>query len=320
MKRLKLLFLIFGLIVLGYFGTWFYSRYFLNFSGKISDNFPETPFYLAAQGQADLYPIRDWKVADPNLNAEIALVSDIDTGFIFFQKNLNLRRPIASITKLMTALLAKKQLASDAPILVSEKAINIDGAKINSLQAGEIFKTNDLMKIMLLISSNKAAEAFAESLDGQDFVGLMNAEAKNLNMTRTSFADSSGLNMANQSTAEDLKRLAQYILENYPEIIVLTQTDQTTVVSQNLKIKHLLNNINLMAQAPQILKDLNIKYLGGKTGFTDEAKETYLGLFIAPSSKFSGQERRLLIVVLNSGSRYNDVETLLKWVKSAYVF
>ncbi len=320
MKKLKLLFLIFGLIVLGYFGTWFYSRYFLNFSDKISDNFTEAPFYLASQEQANIYPIRDWKVADPDLNAEIALVSDIDTGFMFFQKNLNLRRPIASITKLMTALLAKKQLSSDTPVLVSEKAISIDGAKSNSLQAGEIFKADDLMKIMLLISSNKAAEAFAESLDSQNFVELMNAEAKKLNMTRTSFADSSGLNMANQSTAEDLKRLAQYILQNYPEIIVLTQTDQTTVVSQNLKIKHELNNINLMAQTPPILKDLNMKYLGGKTGFTDEAKETYLGLFIAPSSRFSGQERRLLIVVLNSGSRYNDVETLLRWVKNAYVF
>ena len=239
---------------------------------------------------------------------------------MFFQKNLNLRRPIASISKLMTALLVKKQLSADTPILVSEKAISIDGAKSNSLQAGEIFKADDLMKIMLLISSNKAAEAFAESLDSQNFVELMNAEAKKLNMTRTSFADSSGLNMANQSTAEDLKRLAQYILQNYPEIIVLTQTDQTTVISQNLKIKHELNNINLMAQAPPILKDLNMKYLGGKTGFTDEAKETYLGLFIAPSSRFPGQERRLLIVVLNSGSRYNDVETLLRWVKNAYVF
>jgi len=320
MKKLKFLFLIFGLIVLGYFGTWFYSRYFLNFSDKISDNFPETPFYLASQEQANIYPIRDWKVADPDLNAEIALVSDIDTGFMFFQKNLNLRRPIASISKLMTALLVKKQLSADTPILVSEKAISIDGAKSNSLQAGEIFKADDLMKIMLLISSNKAAEAFAESLDSQNFVELMNAEAKKLNMTRTSFADSSGLNMANQSTAEDLKRLAQYILQNYPEIIVLTQTDQTTVISQNLKIKHELNNINLMAQAPPILKDLNMKYLGGKTGFTDEAKETYLGLFIAPSSRFPGQERRLLIVVLNSGSRYNDVETLLRWVKNAYVF
>lgn len=320
MKKLKLLFLIFGLIVLGYFGTWFYSRYFLNFSDKISDNFPETPFYLASQEQANIYPIRDWKVADPDLNAEIALVSDIDTGFMFFQKNLNLRRPIASISKLMTALLVKKQLSADTQILVSEKAISIDGAKSNSLQAGEIFKADDLMKIMLLISSNKAAEAFAESLGGQNFVELMNAEAKKLNMTRTSFADSSGLNMANQSTAEDLKRLAQHILQNYPEIIVLTQTDQTTVISQNLKIKHELNNINLMAQAPPILKDLNMKYLGGKTGFTDEAKETYLGLFIAPSSRFPGQERRLLIVVLNSGSRYNDVEALLKWVKNAYVF
>lgn len=320
MKKLKFLFLIFGLIVLGYFGTWFYSRYFLNFSDKISSNFPEAPFYLASQEQANIYPLRDWKVADPNLNAEIALVSDIDTGFIFFQKNLNLRRPIASLTKLMTALLVKEQLSPDTPVLVSEKAISIDGAQSNSLQAGEIFKADDLMKIMLLISSNKAAEAFAESLDGQNFVELMNAEAKKLNMTRTSFVDSSGLNMANQSTAEDLKRLAQYLLQNYPEIIVLTQTDQTTVVSQNLKIKHELNNINLMAQAPPILKDLNMKYLGGKTGFTDEAKETYLGLFIAPSSRFPGQERRLLIVVLNSGSRYNDVETLLRWVKNAYVF
>ncbi len=320
MKKLKLLFSIFGLIVLGYFGTWFYSRYFLNFSGQVSYNFPETPFYLASQGQTDIYPIRDWKVKDPELSAEIALVSDIDTGFMLFQKNLNLRRPIASVTKMMTALLAKKQLAADASILVSEKAISIDGAKNNSLQAGEIFKADDLMKVMLLISSNKAAEAFAENLDKENFVALMNNEAKNLNMTRTSFADPSGLNMANQSTAEDLKRMAQYILQNYPEILALTQIDETTVFSQNLKVKHLLKNINLMAQAPAILKELGIKYLGGKTGFTDEAKETYLGLFIASSSKFPGQERRLLIVVLNSGSRYNDVETLLRWVKKAYVF
>ena len=64
-----------------------------------------------------------------------------------------MRRPIASVTKMMTALLAKKQLAADASILVSEKAISIDGAKNNSLQAGEIFKADDLMKVMLLISS-----------------------------------------------------------------------------------------------------------------------------------------------------------------------
>ena len=320
MKKIKFLILIFALMVLGYFGSWFYSRYYLNFSENSSNAVWDQPFYLAAEGQVELYPIRDWKVSDPNISAEIVLMSDIDSGFMFYQKNLNLRRPIASVTKLMTALIVKKHLPADAAVAVSEKAAAADTAQNNSLRAGESFNAQDLMKIMLMISSNKAAVAFAEALNSEDFVNLMNEEAKNLNMTRTSFADSSGLNMANQSTAEDLKRFAQYILQNYPEIFVITQEDKSAVVSQKLKINHDLTNINVLAHSPKFLEELNIKYLGGKTGFTDEAKETYLGLFSVPSERFAGQNRRILVVVLNSASRYNDIESLLRWIKTAYVF
>lgn len=321
MKKIKFLILIFGLMVLGYFGTWLYSHYILNFPENNSDNiFAEEPLYLSSQSQANLYPIRNWKVEDPIVKAEVVLVSDIDSGFMLYQKALNLRRPIASLTKLMTAVVAKDNFQPDSAILVTKAAINIDNGQNNSLRAGEMFKLADLLKMMLLISSNKAAAALAENLNTDYFVNLMNAKAKDINMTRTNFADPSGLNMANQSTAEDLKRLAQYILQNYPEIFVATQTDQATVTSQNLKIEHQLKNINLLAQSPKFLKDLDVAYLGGKTGFTDEAKETYLGLFSFPSEKLSGQHYRILIIVLNSDNRYNDVETLLNWVKKAYVF
>jgi len=319
MKKYFFILLALGLIVVAFVGALFYSQNLLFLAKNPKNDSSEPPFFLAAESQVNLYPLRDWKVNEPKLNAEIAFLSDIDSNFTFFQKNPNLRRPIASITKLMTAFVAKKYLPNQTAITINERIFGFDGIN-NVLKPGEVLTVEDLLKILLLVSSNNAANALADGFGQEQFIKLMNEEAKNMNLTQTTFRDPSGLSLGNQSTAEDLKRLTQHILKEEPETFAITQEDEASVTSEDKKFIHSLKNINLLAHSPKFLEELNIKYLGGKTGFTDEAKETFLGLFSVPSQKFSGQYRRVLVVVLNSASRYNDIESLLRWLKTAYVF
>lgn len=309
-----------GVIALGFFGFWLYNRHLSNNYPNLDSNNPESNFFMAAKGQLQIYPTRNWKISDPDVKAQIFSVSDIDNDFIYLEKNPNSRRPIASLTKLMTSLVAEKNIAPTSEVTITDNALSTDGDKGYGLIANEIFNSRDLIKLMLLVSSNKAAYALADTVGYDDFIRLMNEEAKNLNMTQTSFNDSSGLSMLNQSTAEDLKRLTRYIVKEYPAIFIATQEQNATIFSVDNKVKHVLTNIDQISLEPKFLKELGIKYLGGKTGFTDEAKETFLGLFSIPNTKDPGQSKRILVIVLSSDSRYNDVESLLRWLKSAYVF
>lgn len=322
MKKIFRTIFIIGFLILAVFLiAWFYGQNIIQ-SQKNTDN-PVTNdvFYFSAGSQSVGYPFRNWEKSDPIINAEVALVVDADTDYIFYQKNSNLRRPIASISKLMTALVAKKYIPDGQNIPVDAEALHIEGDNGNGLTEGEIFPVDDLVRLMLLASSNKSAYALANFYGFDSFVAKMNEEAKNLNLSQTSFAEPSGLNMSNQSTAEDLKKLAQNIIKENPNIFVITQDANKTVNSVGEKSKsHLIKNINLFSQSPKSLEKMEIQYLGGKTGFTDEAKETYVGVFSIPSSRFEGQRIRVLTILLSSTSRYDDVESLLKWVKQAYVF
>ncbi len=278
--------------------------------------------YLTAGIQSDIYPFRNWKEKEPEIDGKIALISDIDNGFVFYQKNINLRRPIASISKLMTSLVSRNYISPETEILIQPEFLNTQGDRITNFREGEKIKAIDLEKIMLLSSSNKSALALESVLPKDKFVEQMNGTARFLNMNFTSFKEPTGLSMANQSTANDLKKLLEYILKNKPEILTITQEKETEIVSQykDKKIFHSVQNVNLLSQSPIFLEELNIKYLGGKTGYTDEAKQTYTGIFSVPSKKKIGKDIRILIILLSSDDRYRDIEILLRWLNRAYVF
>lgn len=322
MKKIFRTILIIGFLILAVFLiAWFYGQNIIQSQKDTNNPAANDIFYFSAGSQSVGYPFRNWEKSDPIINAEVALVVDADTDYIFYQKNSNLRRPIASISKLMSALVAKKYIPDGQNIPVDAEALHIEGDNGNGLTEGEIFPVDDLVRLMLLASSNKSAYALANFYGFDSFVAKMNEEAKNLNLSQTSFAEPSGLNMSNQSTAEDLKKLAQNIIKENPNIFVITQDANKTINSVGDKSKsHLIKNINLFSQSPKSLEEMGIQYLGGKTGFTDEAKETYVGVFSIPSSRFEGQRVRVLTIILSSTSRYDDVESLLKWVKQAYVF
>jgi D-alanyl-D-alanine carboxypeptidase len=320
-KILSTISIIFVLIVAVFSVTWIYGKNIIN-SQKLPENsFVNDSFFLAAGSQSIGYPFRNWEKGEPNLEAESVLMVDMDSDYVFYEKNSNLRRPIASVSKLMSALIAQKYIDNGQNILLDKESLHIEGDNGHGLTEGEVFSAEDLTKIMLLASSNKSAYALANFFGFDQFVAKMNEEAKRFNMTQTSFAEPSGLSMSNQSTVEDLKKMAQGIIQENPEIFVITQNVDMQINSLGDKSSsHLISNINLFSQSPKSLEEMGIQYLGGKTGYTDEAKEAYVGIFSIPSSRFSGQKIRVLTIILSSENRYKDIESLLRWIKQAYVF
>jgi len=219
----------------------------------------------------------------------------------------------------MTALVAKKYIPVDEEITITEESLKVDG-DVPIFYLNEKVTANDLIRAMMIISSNKAAMALANHIGQDKFVALMNEMAKQLEMTQTSYAEPTGLSFLNQSSPTDLKKLIKYIVTEYPNLLLIAQNSVDKIQGKSPDIIHELTNINLIAHHPPFLDELNITYLGGKTGFTDEALQTFCGLFLVPSKRENEQPKRILVVVLGTPNRYNDIENLLKWLDKAYVF
>lgn len=323
MKSWKFATIIIVVICLGFIIPLIYSGIFSPSSENIF-NLSDSSFYLKADNQSvGDYPLRNWQEANPKITAQIALVADIDSDFVFYQKMADFIRPIASVSKLMSAIVAKEYIPAETEIEIKPEFMKIEGDGHTFMRVGEIINSIDLQKMMLLSSSNKAAVALTTALPKEEFVTIMNKKAGELNMSKTNYVEPTGLSMANQSTALDLQKLMKYILNNHPEILSLTQETETDISSQyqgGTSERKIININRLSGEYLQFFKDLNITYLGGKTGFTDEAKQTYTGVFSFPDKKDITKLHRILVVVLFSDSRYDDIEALLRWVNRAYIF
>jgi D-alanyl-D-alanine carboxypeptidase len=240
----------------------------------------------------ETYETQKIQLPSINFQAKAILVSNLDDDKDLINFNIYKRWPLASIAKLMTAVLAAETIGRDKEILISEKAVATEGDS-GKLKVGELYKIDDLIKIMLVTSSNDAAAALAEFyVFGQgNFVKLMNKKAVELEMNQTVFFDSSGLSPLNQSTANDIRKLMKYTEETYPEILAVTQPPDF----QGLK------NINPFAG--------QVNFLGGKTGFIEEARENIVSLFFI-------NNQRILIVVLGAENRYQQTQALLSYLIS----
>ncbi|MFA5791816.1 MAG: CapA family protein [Candidatus Paceibacterota bacterium] len=238
----------------------------------------------------------------PKISAKAFLVGDLNTGEVILVKNQNEKFPIASISKIMTALVATKITKINDIAQVSKKALNTLG-KNGGLKIGEKIKTTDLIYPLLLESSNDAAEVLASYFGRENFISKMNQEAERLKMTSSVFEDPSGLNPNNQSTVSDIFKLVGYLKQQQPEILSIT-----TKKSFSTK-KHSWSNIS------QFLNEDG--YLGGKSGYTDEAKQTVVSLFDLPLGETGF--RPIAITLLQSFDRKKDVETILKYLKK-YIY
>ncbi|MDQ3244954.1 MAG: CapA family protein [bacterium] len=234
------------------------------------------------------------------VSANAYVVGDLNTGEVILSKNIDKIYPIASVSKLMTALVAKELENKNITATVSKKALATYGGNGN-FRLGEKINTKDLLYPLLLESSNDAAEVLAEHYGRDNFIKKLNLQAQKLTMNSTSFEDPSGLSPNNKSTVGDLFKLAGYLKNNKPEILDITKKKS---YSNGVK-KHTWFSINQFLRNPQ--------YIGGKSGFTDPAKQTVISTFSIPLAE--GIERPIGITLLQSTDRAKDVNTILKYLK-----
>ena len=258
---------------------------------------PDIPVNPAIDGQY-YFLGPNYKV--PETSAQAYIVADIDTGEIIVEKNSGTAFPIASVSKLMTALVAMHDMNPHEMVTVSRSSVEIYGTA-GGLRVGEKILVNDLLYPLLMESSNDAAEVLAEAYGFDEFLKHMNAKAKELGMESTSFAEPSGLSENNASSASDLLKLVEHISKEHPEIWDITRVRQYAI------LKHSWGN------ASQLSRKSN--FVGGKNGYTDEAHYTTASIFDVP---VNGGMRRFAVILLKSNSRENDVNALLsflsKWV------
>lgn len=263
--------------------------------------------YILPVSNIGFTPIRNTAITDPIIDANEALIYDLDTGDFLLEKNVDVRTPVASLTKVLSALVAQERFLSQEIVTVASESIKVDGQK-QTLYEGEHIYVKDLISMMLIESSNDAAYALANhaSASGFDFVTEMNRKAQSLGMTNCMFTDPAGLDDQAYCTARDLIRLVRGALRQSPKLWSMTAQNQTVVTSVDGKISHTVNSTNkLLGQLEGII--------GGKTGNTDGA----LGCFIL-LVKIPEKDDTLVSVVLGSQDRFGDTKTLIDWVRQAY--
>ena len=154
--------------------------------------------------------------SDFSVNAKAAVVYDVDNGSLLYAKNENARLPMASTTKIMTALVAIERENLNKKIEVDPRAVGVEGSSAY-LRAGEEFTLRELLYALMLRSANDAAEAIAYAVAGsiEEFAFLMNEKATLLGLCDTHFTNPHGLDDdEHYTTALDLARLTAYALRN----------------------------------------------------------------------------------------------------------
>lgn len=267
-----------------------------------------TTFDLRASVGASLasdaqFPRRKWDVLDPQVDAEALLVQSLDTDFPFFRLNTYTAWPMASLTKLLTAVTVLEDMGNRKKIPISQTAVETEGFA-GELRSGEVYSAEDLLKILLMVSSNDAAVAFEEYGGGKEKFALLLAEkAKAIGMNRVVLEDASGLSDTNVGTANDLFRLVRYIVENHPDIFSWTRLPVVVVQPLNTTTIKTIENID-----PLVMEK---NFLGGKTGTSPVARENLVALF-------SFHNQRIAMIILGSRDRMRAAREILKWIEEAY--
>ena len=230
---------------------------------------------------------------------------------ILFEKEVEKPLPIASLTKLMTALIIfeDENYNREASVTISAKAANQGDAPVfGNLRPGEYLPVKKLLELMLVYSSNDAAWALSEVIGTENFVQKMNQKAEILGLSNTHFINPTGLdprglnfneenlNYFNHSTTKDLVKLAQYILKEHPEIFE---------ISRQTPLYRLENGILDLF--------LTQKIIGGKTGYTKETGGCLLFVFSdgkTPETIFIN----IILAASSPSARVQEIQKLINWL------
>ncbi|WIF96439.1 MULTISPECIES: D-alanyl-D-alanine carboxypeptidase family protein [Pontibacillus] len=240
--------------------------------------------------------------AKPSVSARNAVLMEQETGRVLYEKQAHEKRNIASITKIMTAIIAIESGMMEDTVKTSKRAVYTEGSSIY-LEEGEKMKLEDLVYGLMLRSGNDAAMAIAEHVGGsmEGFVYLMNQKAEWIGMKNSHFANPHGLDAeGHYSTAYDMALLTRYAMDNevYREIAGTTtyKSDTRTYAWGNKN---------------KLLTKLYDHSTGGKTGFTKTAGRT-----LVSTAEKNGMN--LIMVTLNGPDDWNDHIHTFNWGFDTY--
>ena len=241
------------------------------------------------------------------LRSSVALVQDASSGETILAKNPEAVLPIASITKLMTAIvLLDRKLDLAQRVAVSDEDQDVLKGTRSRLRPGSILTRDELLLLALMASENRAAAALARTYPGgtDPFVQAMNAKAQALGMRDTRFSDPTGLSSANVSSAQDLARLVQ-AAHGYPVIRRYSTRESATVYALGRPLAY--RNTNGLVRSSTW--DIGLS----KTGFISEAGRCLV-------MRVRVASRDLVVVLLDSWGRYSrigDANRIRKWLETA---
>ena len=281
------------------------SHYYQNF-------FSASPV-LISQDRAGYPSINPSFNSQPEITADSVLVYDASAKKVLYQKNIQKVRPIASLAKLMTAMVAIDNVSDlDREIIIDQKSLNQGYGQVGHLEIGEKISIRNLLYELLMVSSNDAAYLLANAVyqrEYRSFTDLMNQKSRSLDLEKTKFTDPSGYTSSTVSTASESIKIFEKALQ-YPLIKRIVHTQKYSFATFSGHKKHNLYNSNhLFKKIPTMV--------GGKTGFTDEAGETFVFAFEEPHS-----QDIIYVSILGAkiGYRFKDALNLYHWLEEKYVW
>lgn len=236
-------------------------------------------------------------VNGPDIGKGTYLVADVLTGQPIMQRGTTTeRRSIASLTKLMTAVVAAEQLDLESEVLITQE--RYVQSLVPRLEGRSRTTLYNLMQLLMIESSNEAAEVIAAQMGRERFIEAMNQKADSLGLSATVFTDPSGLDAGNQSSLRDLATLTSYVFEQHRFIFTLSVEEEVVRTERPDDFVN-LQNFNIVPE----LTDL----IGGKIGETMAAGQTSVTVH---SVAVAGESRPIVVVLLGSDSRDADVTTI----------
>ena len=283
--------------------------------GAIHRTIEQRPVTALAQPQPS---VLDSPIA---LHSQSALVFDQETGAQLLAKNAQMQTPIASITKLMTAVLVLDagQDMEDRIIITPDDRDTIKGTG-SRLAIGSIYTRGQLLHLALIASDNRAAHALGRRYPGgmDRFVEMMNRKAQQLGMTHTVYVEPTGLNQANRSTATDLAKLANHAYQNYPEIRDISSSGSYTLGTQRVVLTNKHHKSKVLYRSVAFNNTNRLTRTNGweiglsKTGFINEA-----GHCLVMQARVA--QKNVIIVLLDAVGTYNrsgDAARIKQWLES----
>jgi len=269
-------------------------------------HFPYSHLVVLEEKQAP-GPIKTTASWGISLDARAAVVIDDESGQILFAKNADEQLPLASLTKLMTAVIFLETNPNFSREITMTTADDAVGAKLN-VTSGDRLRVRDLFYASLVGSKNNATKALAHStgLSDAEFVNRMNQKAQELDMTNSQFVGVTGLNYRNHASATDYAKLSQYALRKI-EILQGSTTKNYSFWTTNSG-KHLsFNNTNKLVNS-------NLTVTGGKTGYLPPS---WGGIYYNLMTKSKNSYGNEVITITMGNPSYadtrNEVESLINW-------